>query len=101
MSNAAIVADTLRAWREAERLLDALPPGSPDHETARLLIAELRSVYVDLTERADADDVRLRTSESVIERAKSKLANLEAALGMRPDLSVRDGAPLGGGATGD
>jgi hypothetical protein len=77
MSNAAIVADTLSAWREAERLLEAFPPNSTDHETARLLIGELRELYGELTMTKDDTDGRLLASRGTIARARSVLAALE------------------------
>ena len=99
MSNAAIVADTLRAWREAERLLDAFPPGTADHETARLLIAELRTLYAELTDANDASEVRLRASDATIKRARAILINLEIKQARGRATDGRES--LGGGATGD
>lgn len=40
-----VVAEVLQTWREAERLLDELPPISPDHETVRLAVHSLRATY--------------------------------------------------------
>ena len=50
-----LVADTLAAWRQAERVLEQSEVGSPDHETARIAVAELRDLYQLLTERTGLD----------------------------------------------
>jgi hypothetical protein len=42
---ARLMADALRAWREGERTLNSIPPLTPDHETVRLAIVELRATY--------------------------------------------------------
>ena len=39
------VHEVLDTWRDAERLLDALPPLDPDHETVRLVVVSLRQSY--------------------------------------------------------
>jgi hypothetical protein len=50
-----LVADTLAAWRQAERVMEQTEVGSPDHETARMAVAELRDLYQLLTERTGLD----------------------------------------------
>jgi hypothetical protein len=50
-----LVAETLAAWRHAERVLEQSEVGSPDHETARIAAAELRDLYQLLTERTGLD----------------------------------------------
>ena len=44
-----LVNETLDLWREAERLLDSLPPTSPDHESVALTVYALRKQYARLT----------------------------------------------------
>jgi hypothetical protein len=100
MSTAAIVADTLRAWREAERLLDAFPPGTTDHETVRLLIVELRGIYAGLTEAKDGSDIRLRVSAGTIERAQATIARLEAKRVDGPGSRGSDGSDGPDGSDG-
>jgi hypothetical protein len=39
------VEEVLSAWREAERLLESLPPVDPDHETVKMTVARLRDTY--------------------------------------------------------
>ena len=43
------VQEVLAAWRDAERLLDELPPVGTDHETVVLTVASLRAAYARLT----------------------------------------------------
>lgn len=50
-----LVADTLAAWRQAERVVEQSEPGSADQETARMAVVELRDLYQRLTERTGLD----------------------------------------------
>jgi hypothetical protein len=43
------IEEVLSAWREAERLLESLPPLDPDHETVRLMVVRLQETYRTLT----------------------------------------------------
>ena len=76
-----IVEDALEAWREAERLLDRIPPVDPDHETVALAVVSLRHTYRNLT-----DGVSERTPSMVantresIERTRELLARVHAKL---------------------
>jgi hypothetical protein len=79
MATAGLVAETLRAWRDAERLLDRLPPGTPDHETARLLVLELHALFVELTEHQGESTERLTSSRSTIVHARELLESFNAA----------------------
>ena len=74
MATQELVAETLSAWREAERALDRLTPGSPDHETARLLVEELHELFVELTEQHQATEDRITTSRMTILHAHELLA---------------------------
>jgi hypothetical protein len=76
MATAGLVAETLSAWRKAERLLDGLPPGSPDHETARLLVMELHELFVELTEHKGESTERLASSMTTIRQARQLLSSL-------------------------
>jgi hypothetical protein len=76
MATAGLVAETLSTWREAERLLDGLPPGSPDHETARLLVLELHALFLELTEQQGESTERLASSMATIRDARQLLSNL-------------------------
>ncbi len=60
----ALVAEVLKAWREAERVASEHEPGSPDHEAAALAVDRLRDLYAELTSAArarESDPARLRT----------------------------------------
>jgi len=76
MPQAALVAEALRAWREAERVLDAIPANSPDHETARLLVRDLRDLYAELTEEKATGAAHLRSGEATISRATEILGRV-------------------------
>lgn len=77
MSTGPLVAETLRAWRDAERFLESVPPDTPDHETALLLVAQLRQLYGELTTAGDASETRLRASTALVARATATLARLD------------------------
>jgi hypothetical protein len=64
-----MVEEILATWRDAERLLDALPPVGPDHETVRLTVVELQATYRDLTgDGARTEDV-IASSRATISEA--------------------------------
>lgn len=71
------VEEVLAAWRDAERLLDELPPVDPDHETVRLAVATLRLTYQQLT-TGSATDTQLVLVQSLetIERTRTLLASI-------------------------
>jgi hypothetical protein len=46
---ATLAFDVLEVWREAERLLERIPPTAPDHEAVELAAADLRATYLVLT----------------------------------------------------
>lgn len=73
-----LVAETLAAWRQAERVLEQSEPGTPDHETALMAVSRLRDLYQLLTERTGLDsgaDVAAdgTTSKLVLERIRADL----------------------------
>ena len=77
-----IVEDALEAWREAERLLDRLPPLDPDHETVALAVASLRQTYQNLTDgMSERTPVVIAQSRESIERTRSLLARVHAKTG--------------------
>jgi hypothetical protein len=69
--------EALETWREAERVLDALPPASPDHETVALLVYEMRSMYQRLTDSGIASAEVLTASLETLEAARSLLRRLD------------------------
>lgn len=70
---AKIVGETLSVWREGERVLSALTPGTGEYEAVREAIAQLHRVYDDLTRSTptdsilDVDRVTLTSAHAVIE----------------------------------
>ena len=74
-----IVEETLEAWREAERLLDRLPPLDPDHETVAAMVAMLREAYQSLTDGAsERTPAVIDHSRDTIERARDLLERVHS-----------------------
>jgi hypothetical protein len=73
-----LIVDTLKVWREAERVLQALPPIDPNHEIVRRLVIDLRAMYADLSEKAATADV-VAAARARLEEAKEHLRTLEPA----------------------
>ncbi len=67
------VAEALEVWREAERLLEELPPLSPDHETVAVIAAESRDLYQRLTNDADL-------TANVLARSHQRIGEAQALL---------------------
>lgn len=82
---ARLMEDALRAWREGERTLDSVPPRTPEHETVRLAIVELRAIY----QRVAALKV---VTEDVL--AANRAAIDEATRAIH-DVDLRAGRPVG------
>ena len=78
MATAGLVAETLSAWREAERMVERLSPGTRDHETARLLAMELHALYIDLTEQRGESDERMELGKTTILHARELLGAFAA-----------------------
>ncbi|HUP83225.1 MAG TPA: hypothetical protein VM284_03440 [Candidatus Limnocylindria bacterium] len=74
-----LIVDTLKVWREAERVLQDLPPVHSDHETVRVLVIQLRSLYARLSETRDVSGDVIDRSKAQIEAAKTLLRKV------RPD----------------
>jgi hypothetical protein len=79
MPTAGLVAETLSAWREAERVLDRLPPGTRDHARAQLLVDELHDLFLELTDERDESAERLASSRSTILQARNLLESFGVA----------------------
>jgi hypothetical protein len=67
------VKEVLGLWRQAERLLEALAPVHPDHETVRLMVARLNQTYQNLTDRGPNAEAHLADSRAVTEQARALL----------------------------
>ena len=74
---AELLDEALRAWREAERVLQGLPPGTPDHETARLLLGQMRELHGLIAEARSGSAERLASSATAIETARQLLREIE------------------------
>jgi hypothetical protein len=73
-----LVAETLAAWRQAERVLEQSEPGTPDHEIAMMAVSQLRDLYQRLTEQTGLDPaldgaVDDSTGKLVLERIRTDL----------------------------
>lgn len=76
-----LMIETLREWRDAERLLLELPPVSRDHETVRHVVIELRSLYVRLAELTEATPEVRAESQKTLNAARRKLLKIHEHLG--------------------
>ena len=77
---ARLVEEVLQTWRLAERLLEELPPIDPDHETVRLYVTELRSLYRDLTESRASSRMRLEATTATVRNARASIDTANARL---------------------
>jgi hypothetical protein len=75
---AQLITEALDAWREAERALQRLPQGSPDHETVRLIVVQMKAVYADLAQAKVLSKARLERSREAIAMARASLRNERA-----------------------
>ncbi len=74
-----IVEDALEAWREAERLLDRIPPPHPDHDTVASAVTALRQTYKALTDGAvQRTPSLIADCRESIERTKVLLASVHS-----------------------
>jgi hypothetical protein len=71
-----LIVDTLKTWREAERLLQAMPPAHPDHDSVRRLVIELRAMYADLSETPATAAEIVAQGRARIEAAREQLRRL-------------------------
>jgi hypothetical protein len=77
-----LVAETLAAWRQAERVLEQSEIGSPDYETAQMAVTELRDLYHRLTQRTGLDPAADVPTDEPGNR--DALTRIRADLGMEP-----------------
>ena len=78
---ASAVGEALATWREAERLLDELPPLSPDHETVFRAVATARDTYHRLASATHATATTLATTRQAIEEARAVLEQVRRRRG--------------------
>jgi hypothetical protein len=87
------VEEVLQTWREAERILDALPAINPDHESVELAIFRLKASYRQLT------DLSGRSSD-VIVSSRTTVADTHALLDRVRATNLPAGSPTDGLAGG-
>jgi hypothetical protein len=87
---ARLVEDLLVTWRQAERVLDDLPPVDPDHETVALAIDGLRRTYQELTLIRESSAETLRASRETLARARDLLAAVAARLTPPTTVAIPD-----------
>ena len=75
-----LIEQALEAWRDGERLLDELPPLTPDHETVRLQLISLRQAYREMTGRSAASKETLEACRDTVERAQDSIHKVRAKL---------------------
>jgi hypothetical protein len=71
-----LLVETLKVWREAERVLQELPPVEPAHETVRQLVIQLREAYASLSEQHDLPADAIEAIRAQIESARQVLRDL-------------------------
>jgi hypothetical protein len=67
------IAEALAIWREAERLLEGLPPEHPDRKVIQFELLQARALYRRLTERQVASREVIDESLEALQRAWLKL----------------------------
>jgi len=77
---ALLVEQVLAVWRDGERLLEALPSAHPDRETVVTSVAELRSLYAQMTDLGVLSRSKLETSRRMLERSNATLAAVRERL---------------------
>jgi hypothetical protein len=76
-----MVEEILATWREAERLLDSLPPVNPDHETVRLAVVRLQATYRQLTSDTAQTEEIIASSRATIAEAHQVLEHIRSKPG--------------------
>lgn len=72
-----VVEEVLATWRDAERLLDELPPLDPDRETVRLTVMSMRDTYQQVTTgEAMRTQAVVADSLAMIEQTRALLASI-------------------------
>ncbi len=79
-----LVQDTLRLWRDAERLLEALPADSRERQTVAGAARELRSSYGRLTAPGVRTEAEVELAEALLGSASEVLQGVRP-LSLEPD----------------
>jgi len=70
------VEEVLSAWRDAERVLESLPPIGRDHEDVALAVGRMRALYRSLTDGSDATYAAIEASRTSVEATRALLAQI-------------------------
>lgn len=71
-----LVDEVLEVWKEGEQLLPDLQPLSPDHETVRVCVSDLRAAYVSLVSRGQSSGDNVERSRLAIDRARRSIEDV-------------------------
>jgi hypothetical protein len=80
-----LIDQALETWREGERLLDELPPLTPDHETVRIELIRLREAYRQLTGRSTASAETLTSCADTVAAAHTTIRTVREKLSVPID----------------
>jgi hypothetical protein len=69
--------EVLATWRQAERVLETVVPGSSDEDDLRLAILTMRDLYQQVT-RDQAPRLHAALAGATVERARILLAEIQA-----------------------
>jgi D-glycero-D-manno-heptose 1,7-bisphosphate phosphatase len=86
--------ETRQALREAEELLEKLPPLSPDHETVRTVVVQLRQTLREAHGSTESSRRALTASRNTIEQARKLVADLSRRVHTRAQ-SAGNGSAAG------
>jgi hypothetical protein len=67
------IEEVLSAWRDAERLLESLPPLHPDRETVSVMVARLQETYRTLAVLGADTAMTITASVRTVAEARSLL----------------------------
>lgn len=75
------IAEALAVWREGERLLEQLPPVSPDRGSVALAVSSARDVYTVLSRDAKVTADLVQRSQMIIADARTVISEARARSG--------------------
>jgi hypothetical protein len=79
-----LIDQALEAWRDGERLLEELPPLTPDHETVRLELISLREAYRQMTGRSVASNETLASCADTVTSARETIRKVREKVASTP-----------------
>jgi hypothetical protein len=95
MMQAKTMEEVLALWREGERLLDTVEPGSTDHDAVVLAVERMRELYSDLGQAADISPQVAARARETIDDARALIDNVARPnrVAKRVPHKGHDGAP--------